>query len=55
MARGHARLLGAVLLLNGLGVVGEDTDVAGDAEGGFDDFPGRQVGFFSRALAAAWA
>jgi hypothetical protein len=33
-------LLGAVLLLNGLGVVGEYADIAGDAEGGLDDFPG---------------
>ncbi|MNE33026.1 hypothetical protein D3C80_1266670 [compost metagenome] len=37
---GCTGLLGAVLLLNGLGVVGEYTDVAGDTEGGFDDFPG---------------
>jgi len=33
-------LLGEVLLLNGEGVVGEYTDVAGDAERGFNDFPG---------------
>src|SRR5690242_19763847 len=39
-AMGCTGLLGAVLLLNGLGVVGEYTDVAGNAEGGFDDFPG---------------
>lgn len=44
-----------VLLLNGLGVVGEDADVAGNAQGCLDDLTGRQVGFFSRALAAAWA
>ncbi|MCY1175258.1 hypothetical protein D9M73_154890 [compost metagenome] len=37
---GCTDLLGAVLLLNGLGVVGEYADVAGDAEGGFDNFPG---------------
>ncbi|MNN15449.1 hypothetical protein D3C81_1285530 [compost metagenome] len=29
-------------------MVGEYADVAGDAEGGFDDFPGRQVGFFQQ-------
>ena len=41
-------LLGAVLLLNGLGVIGEYADVGGDAEGGFDDFPGRQIGFLQQ-------
>src|SRR5471032_1738705 len=41
-------LLGAVLLLNGLGVVGEYTNVGGDTEGGFDDFTGRQVGLFQQ-------
>lgn len=50
-----AGLFGEVLLLNGLGVVGEDTDIAGNAQGCLDDLAGRQVGFFSSALAAAWA
>jgi hypothetical protein len=58
MSRGAmagADLFGAVLLLNGLGVVGEYTDVAGNAQGGLDDFPADRSVFFSSALAAAWA
>ena len=44
MAAGTSGLLGEVLLLNGDVVVGEDADVAGNVQGGFGDFTGREFG-----------
>src|ERR1700712_1254868 len=41
-------LFGEILLLNGLVVVGEDADIAGNAKGGLDDFAGRQIGLFQQ-------